>query len=77
MILGMAIGIALLVVLVWAAIRWFEKKTGLPDPRDTGFPTSGPTAMEILRQRYARNEIDAATFEQMYERLEAASSRET
>jgi uncharacterized membrane protein len=60
MMLGMAIWIALLVVLVWAGIRWFEKKTSLPGPRDTGFPTSGPTAMEILRQRYAWNEIDAA-----------------
>lgn len=32
-----------------------------------------PSAMEILRQRYARGEIDAATFDQMRERLEASS----
>ncbi len=31
-----------------------------------------PTAMEILRQRYARGEIDAVTFDQMRERLEAS-----
>lgn len=34
-------------------------------------PQSQPTALEILRQRYARGEIDATTFEQMRERLEA------
>lgn len=37
-------------------------------------PTTRPTAMDILRQRYARGEIDATTFEQMRERLEASSS---
>lgn len=33
-----------------------------------------PSAMEILRQGYARGEIDAATFDQMHERLEASSA---
>jgi len=28
--------------------------------------------MEILRQRYARGEIDATTFDQMRERLESS-----
>jgi uncharacterized membrane protein len=32
--------------------------------------------MEILRQRYARGEIDTATFEQMRERLEASGTRD-
>ncbi len=72
----MVIGIALLVVLVWAGIRWFERRTSTPTPRDAGFPASGPTAMEILHQRYARGEIDAATFEQMHTQLEAASGAE-
>jgi uncharacterized membrane protein len=30
-------------------------------------------ALDILRQRYARGEIDAATFDQMRERLEGSS----
>jgi len=29
--------------------------------------------LDILRQRYARGEIDAVTFDQMRERLEASS----
>ncbi len=37
----------------------------------------GPSALEILRQRYASGEIDATTFEQMRERLEASYSRES
>ena len=31
-----------------------------------------PSAIEILRQRYARGEIDAVTFQQMLERLQAS-----
>lgn len=32
-----------------------------------------PDAMEILRRRYARGEIDATTFDQMRERLEGSA----
>ena len=39
-----------------------------------GTPPSQLSAMEILRQRYARGEIDAATFENMRERLENSGS---
>jgi uncharacterized membrane protein len=38
-----------------------------------GVPPVQPSAMEILRQRYARGEIDATTFDQMRERLESSS----
>ena len=76
MMLGMALWIALLVVLVWALIRWLERKTTTPLPPSTGTPPMGPSALEILRQRYARGEIDTATFEQMRERLEASTMRE-
>lgn len=64
---GGILWIAILVILVWALMRWVGRRT----------PTSGPSAslspsaLEILRQRYARGEIDATTFEQMRERLQA------
>jgi putative membrane protein len=37
-----------------------------------GVPPVEPSAMETLRQRYARGEIDAVTFDQMRERLESS-----
>lgn len=57
---GGVLWIAIVVVLGWAVIRWLESRTHV----------SGPSALEILRQRYAHGEIDATTFEQMRERLQ-------
>lgn len=71
--------IAVFMGLAWALLRWispyimpiiadiFDLE---PYPRD-GVPAY-PPALEILRQRYAAGEIDAVTFEQMRERLEAS-----
>ena len=75
-VLGMALLIVLLVIIVWSLISWLNRKTSASVPQDTGRPVSGPSAMEILRQRYARGEIDTATFEQMRGRLLASSARD-
>jgi putative membrane protein len=75
MAFGTALWIALLVALVWALIRWLNSRTGTPVPPPTIGVQSGPSAEEILRQRYAGGEIDTATFEQMRERLQASDSR--
>ena len=61
MMLSSLFWIALIAVLIWAVVSWLNK-------RNTTVTT--PSAMEILRQRYARGEIDTTTFEQMRERLE-------
>ena len=58
MMLSMALWIALLVVLVWALIRWIDRRNTVPSTQQSGISVSGPSAMEILRQRYARGEID-------------------
>ena len=76
MMLSMALWIALLVVLVWALIRWIDRRNTVPSTLQSGISVSGPSAMVILRQRYARGEIDTATFEQMRERLEASGTRD-
>ena len=72
---GMVLWITLLVVLVWAVIRWLNRRAGISAPPETSMPISGPSALEILRQRYARGEIDLATFEHMREHLEASNMR--
>jgi len=74
MAFGMVLWIALFVVLVWAVIRWLSGKASGSTPQGNAMPPGGPSAMEILRQRYARGEIDAATFEQMRERLEGGKT---
>jgi len=68
---GMVLWIALLVVLVWAVIRWLTTKTTVAPLQESVTPEGGPSALEILRQRYARGEIDTATFEQMRVQLKA------
>jgi putative membrane protein len=76
MSLGMVFWIALLVVLVWATIRWLDRRSNGVGPQGSAVPTGGPSALEILRQRYARGEIDTATFEQMRECLETSAAHE-
>jgi len=71
---GTALWVALLVGLVWALILRINKGTTITAPPPTSAPPTSPSALEILSQRYARGEIDAATFEQMRERLEALST---
>ncbi|WP_151758293.1 SHOCT domain-containing protein [Dictyobacter vulcani] len=68
MMLGMifwnVLWLALLALAVWALIRWLSRSTRFISTK------AEPSALEILRQRYARGEIDASTFEQMRERLD-------
>jgi putative membrane protein len=82
MMLSSVIWVVLLAVVAWAIIRWVNGKMTNATPFSTSTPTRGPgmpagglSSIEILRQRYARGEIDAATFEQMRERLESSAAR--
>lgn len=70
MMLSWIFWFALLALLLWALIRWIVER----EPRRGQAP--GPTAAEILRQRYARGEIDEATFERMRQQLETAAARD-
>jgi uncharacterized membrane protein len=64
--------IALFLGLAWALLRWLSPYI-LPLIADVfGMERAEPSALEILRRRYATGEIDAVTFEQMFERLEAS-----
>jgi len=62
MSLGSIIFIVLIAVLIWTLVT--RQRT------NTMQQSSALSAMEMLRQRYVRGEIDAATFEQMRAQLE-------
>jgi putative membrane protein len=70
MLLGTLLFLALLAVLIWALARFVTGKTTTPVSPHTNIAPTAPSALEILRQRYARGEIDTATHEQMRTRLE-------
>lgn len=67
MLFGSLLWLAALGVLIWALVRWLGHRAEANTTPPVG---SGPTALDILQQRYARGEIDATTFTQMWERLE-------
>ncbi len=84
--LGRIFMLVLLGLLIWGLIRMFTrgKHYSIPPRYNPVPPTYAPgqqpsqlSAMEILRQRYARGEIDAATFDSMRERLENTGSSES
>ncbi len=68
--------LGLLGLLIWAALRLFRRRPVAPygGPWQAyAAPPAGQSAIEILRERYARGEIDAVTFQQMLERLHAST----
>ncbi len=74
--------IGIVVFFCWSMRRWFGRRDRhdfyMPGEAPRGpFYTPGeapfePNALEILRRRYARGEIDGDTFDQMRERLEGS-----
>ncbi len=72
----MLLVIALTAVLIWALVRWLNRKPTIPAPHDSYPIASAPPALEVLQQRYARGEIDTATFENMREQLVASGARD-
>ena len=70
MMLGLTLWVVFLVVIGWAVIRWLNQRMTSPTRQTNARPGSSLTALEIVKQRYARGEIDATTFELMRERLE-------
>lgn len=74
MMLSWVVGFVLLGLLLWALFRWL----GVRGPSQTTSTTNtGVSATEILRQRYARGEIDEASYERMRQQLESSVARDT
>ena len=76
MVVSSLFWLVLVAIAVWALVRFVthQTRTGAGHQMDG---TSGePSAEEILRQRYARGEIDDATYARMREQLAAPVARE-
>lgn len=71
--LGLLFWVLLLGLAIWLLVRWLTRTTSPVTPQ---VPPSAPPALVILKQRYARGEIDTPTFEAMRERLQATSEYE-
>ena len=69
MIISSLIWFGLIAVAVWAFARWAARPSQLTIPSTP----ATPSATEILRQRFARGEIDSDTFERMRRELDASS----
>jgi len=75
-ILGTLFWIALLMGLFWAILSLLMPSIRPMLADIFGSKSTGSSALEILRQRYAAGEIDTVTFEQMHERLVASYQQE-
>ena len=73
--LGKFFWIIVLALLIGYAIRRFGYRYRHAPFYHYGVPPTPPSALEILRQRYARGEIDAVTFDQMRERIQASEGQ--
>ena len=72
--LGKFFWIIILALLIGFAVRRFSFRHSQAPFYHYGMgPVQQSSALEILRQRYARGEIDATTYDQMRERLEATT----
>jgi putative membrane protein len=71
MLLNGVVLVGLIGLVIWAVSRFVNQR-----PPSTWRPDGGPSAMEILRQRYARGEIDDATFERMRAQLHASGAHD-
>jgi len=61
MLLSMIFWFGLLGLLIWAIVRWLAP--------GHAFTTHTPSALEIAQQRYARGEIDEATYLRIRQQL--------
>ena len=75
-VLGTLFWIALMIGLAWAILSLLIPVIRPMLADIFGTKSTGASALEILRRRYAAGEIDAVTFDQMQERLIASYQQE-
>lgn len=79
MMFAMAIGFVVVGVLIGVVIalviRWIGRQPSRIALPDRNPATGQPSALELLRERFARGEIDTTTFGDMVTRLDAPRDR--
>jgi putative membrane protein len=55
MVLNMILWVALIGVVIWSIVRWTSRRGPADDDK------AGPSARDILQQRYSRGELDTET----------------
>ena len=71
MVLSSLLWLVLIGAVVWALVRWVGYQTRSAGGHQSSGPSDKTSAEEVLRQRFARGEIDAATFQAMRAQLAA------
>jgi uncharacterized membrane protein len=77
MIISSLLWLGLAAVAVWALVRWLASTRSPDAARSRDLPTQQTpqaSALDILKTRYARSEIDTPTFQAMRTELEATDS---
>ncbi len=65
--------LAVIGLLIWALVHFLSGRA----PVNYLPPGQGPSALEILSQRFARGEIDSATYERMRSQLQTPQTPQT
>jgi putative membrane protein len=74
MVLSSLFWLGLAAVAVWALVRWLSSTAHSTAPHAPHEPPAPMSALEILKARYARGEIDTATFQAMRAQLEGTAT---
>lgn len=75
--LALLFWVGVIALIAWMVTRLVARRSpAVALAAAPAYSYAPPSAMETLRQRYARGEIDATTFDQMAERLRASEQRE-
>jgi putative membrane protein len=77
MVLSSLFWLVLVAVAVWALVHFLSQRPNSSARHNATDLSSGPSAEEILRQRYARGEIDADTFHRMRAELKGTAERDS
>ena len=76
MVVGAVLAVIVLGLLIWALVCWLGAsplRQATPHPH-LGGDGRGASPLDVLRERYARGEIDTDTFEDMRRRLDVTRS---